>query len=207
MRGIWILALAGCQSNDLEKSPDLDDPKVLSQIVARAVSKDKLESKRIKGYLVLCVPGTEDAYSGWMKEARENGILKTLGKLKGGKKGGQWTSWGENGKKKSEIHYVADVMDGSFVEWHPNGKIRTRGQTKDGEMDGRWVGWYANGVKAGVQWCREGLLVSALSWKPDGTKCPDTNATEGKGVFVQYNGDGSVEKRLVYKDGKGIEAY
>ena len=205
MRGIWILALAGCQSNESEKSPDLDDPKVLSQIVGRAVSKDKLEPKRKKGYLVLCVPGTEDAYSGWMQEARENGKLKTIGKLKGGKKEGQWTSWGEDGKKKSEIHYVADVMNGTFLEWHPNGEPKSKGQTKDGEMDGRWIGWYENGNRSATQVCSKGLLVFARSWKPDGSQCPETNATGGNGIFVEYTENGSILKRQVFSNGIGKE--
>ena len=107
----------GCQATNLEEFPDLDDPKVLSQIEGRAVSKDKLEPKRKKGYLVLCVPGTEDAYSGWMKEARENGNLKTLGKLKGGKKEGQWTSWGKNGKKNPKKVLTAQKPVSNLRDW------------------------------------------------------------------------------------------
>ena len=204
--GLWALALAGCQATDLEELPSLDDQKVLSEVLAKAVDRDKLEPKRLDGYLVLCVPGSEDAYSGWVKETDEKGNLKSLGKLKSGKKQGRWTSWHENREKKSEIQYVGDVMGGDFFEWHANGQVKARGQTKDGEMDGHWVGWYENGTKAGVQWCNVGHLVSALSWKPDGSKCPETNATKGNGVFVEYNEDGSIDKRQIFKDGVGTEA-
>ena len=203
---LWTLALAGCEATDLEELPNLDDAAVLAEVLSKSVDYGKLEPKRLEGYLVLCVPGSEDAYSGWVKETSAKGKLKSLGKLKSGKKQGRWTSWHENGKKKSEIQYVGDVMDGSFKEWHANGKKKAVGKTKDGEMDGRWVGWYENGTKAGVQWCNVGHLVSALSWKPDGSKCPETNATGGNGIFVQYNEDGSIDERQVFKDGVGVEA-
>ena len=96
-------------------------------------------------------------------------------------------------------------MDGTYLEWHSNGELKARGQTKDGEMDGRWIGWYENGNRTAIQVCSKGLLVSAHSWKPDGSRCPETNATGGNGIFIQYNEDGSILKRRVFLNGIGKE--
>ena len=200
---IAFLLLAGCQGGTLEEFPNLDDPQVLEKIVAQAVDMEKLEAKRVKGYLILCVPETENPFSGWVKAQDDNGSLHELGKLNEGRKEGIWTTWNKNGKKQRQIEYHRDVMDGTYLEWHSNGKLKARGQTKDGEMDGRWIGWYENGNRAKIQVCRRGLLVSAHSWKPDGSRCTETNATAGSGIFVQYNGDGSILKRSLFSNGIG----
>ncbi len=202
---IAFLLLAGCQGGTLEEFPNLDDPQVLEKIVAQAVDMEKLEAKRMKGFLILCVPETKNPFSGWVKAQDDNGSLHELGKLNEGRRQGIWTTWNKNGKKQSEIEYHRDVMNGTFLEWHSNGKLKGRGQTKDGEMDGRWIGWYENGNRAKIQVCRRGLLVSAHSWKPDGSRCPETNASAGSGIFVQYNEDGSILKRSVFSNGIGQE--
>ena len=202
---ISFLLLAGCQGGTLEEFPNLDDPQVLEKIVAQAVDVKKLEAKRVKGFLILCVPGTEDPFSGWVKAQDDNGSLHELGKLNEGQKHGIWTTWNKNGRKQSQIEYNRDVMDGTYLEWYSNGELKAKGQTKEGEMDGRWIDCYENGNRATIQVCRRGLLVSARSWKPDGSRCPETNATGGNGIFTKYNEDGSISKRRVFLNGIGKE--
>ena len=200
---ISFLLLIGCQGGNLEESPNLDNPKVLEKIVAQAVDVKKLESKRVKGYLILCVPETENPFSGWVKAQDDNGSIHELGKLNEGQKHGIWTTWKKNGKKHREIQYNREVMDGTFLEWHSNGQLKAKGQTKDGEMDGRWILWYENGNRSATQVCSKGLLVFARSWKPDGSQCPETNATGGNGIFVEYTENGSILKRQVFSNGIG----
>jgi len=43
---IAFLLLVGCQSGNLEETPDLDDLEVLEKIVAQAMDVKKLQSKR-----------------------------------------------------------------------------------------------------------------------------------------------------------------
>jgi hypothetical protein len=45
-------------------------------------------------------------------------------------------------------------------------------------------------------------LISSTSWKPDGQKCPETNVTNGNGLLVLYNEDGTELSRSYYKNGK-----
>ena len=192
-------SLAGCQK------PDLEDPDVFEEIASQAIDLSTLEAKRVKGLLVLCIPNTEKPYSGWVKETHDNGQLKRLGYLNDGAKDGPWTSWHENGRKQLEIRYEKDVMHGIMSTWYPNGQKKGTGRIKDGEMDGRWEEWYENGWKSKVQSCDFGKLISATVWKPDGEKCPVSNVVNGNGELIDYNEDGTIEKRYTIKDGVGIE--
>ena len=192
-------ALAGCQK------PDLEDPEVFDEIASGAINLSTLEAKRVKGLLVLCIPDTEKPYSGWVKENYDNGQLNSLGYLRKGAKYGLWTSWHENGRKLKEVRYKKDMMDGAFASWHPNGQRRSSGNVRNGEMDGPWEEWYENGWKSKVQSCDFGKLISATVWKPDGEKCPVSNVVNGNGELIDYNEDGTIEKRYTIKDGVGIE--
>jgi len=202
MKGLLMIfclsaVLAGCQK------PDLEDPGVFEEIASGAIDPGTLEAKRVKGLLVLCIPDTEKPYSGWVKETHDNGQLKSLGYLNDGAKDGLWTSWHENGRKQLEIRYKKDVIHGTMSTWHANGQKKGVGQIKDGEMDGRWEEWYENGWKSKVQNCEFGKLISAIVWKPDGEKCPVTNVVKGNGELIDYNDDGTIEKRYTIKDGVG----
>jgi len=192
-------ALTGCQK------PDLEDPEVFEEIASQAIDPTTLEAKRVKGLMVLCIPSTEKPFSGWVKENYDNGRLKRLGYLNDGGKDGLWTSWHENGEKQLEIRYKKDVLHGKTSSWHPNGQKKSAGNIRDGEMDGPWEEWYENGWKERVQNCDFGKLVSATVWKPDGEKCPVSNVVNGKGELIDYNEDGTIDKRHTFKDGVGIE--
>ena len=192
-------ALAGCQK------PDLEDPDVFEDIASGAIDFSTLEAKRIKGLLVLCIPNTEKPYSGWVKENYDNGQLNHLGYLNDGARDGLWTSWHENGEKKLEIRYKKDIIHGKNFSWHPNGQKKSAGNIRDGEMDGPWEEWYENGWKSKVQNCDFGKLISATVWKPDGEKCPVSNVVNGKGELIDYNEDGTIDKRYTVKNGLGIE--
>ena len=192
-------ALTGCQK------PDMADPEVFEEIASQAIDPTTLEAKRVKGLMVLCIPGTEKPFSGWVKENYDNGRLKRLGYLNDGAKDGLWTSWHENGEKQLEIRYKKDVLHGKTSSWHPNGQKKSAGNIRDGEMDGPWEEWYENGWKERVQNCDFGKLVSATVWKPDGEKCPVSNVVNGKGELIDYNEDGTIDKRHTFKDGVGIE--
>ena len=69
-----------------------------------------------------------------------------------------------------------------------------------------YTGWtkemYDNGqIKVLVQ-IKDGKPVIAVSWKPNGEKCPDTNLAYGNGVVVVYNDDGTEAFRQTFKDGE-----
>ena len=190
---------AGCEG------PDLTDPETIDRALLEAVERDELQEIRVKGLLLLCIPGSEKPYTGWVKETYGNGQVKSLGHLKKGTKNELWVAWHENGRKREEIHFRDDVMDGPFSTWFPNGQKKAIGNIKEGEMDGRWSDWYENGRKSKVQNCKMGILISASVWMPDGEKCPVTGIVKGTGVLLEYNEDGTEKERHVFKDGVAVK--
>lgn len=63
------------------------------------------------------------------------------------------------------------------------------------------VTYYANGQRESVKRFKNGKLISALSWKPDGVKCPVTKVEEGNGIVVVYAKEGTERERRSFKDG------
>ena len=52
---------------------------------------------------------------------------------------------------------------------------------------------------------KDGNLVTAVGWKPNGEKCPVTNVEDGNGVVVVYNWpDGTEMEHLIFKDGERV---
>jgi len=65
--------------------------------------------------------------------------------------------------------------------------------------------FYESGQRESVKTYKNGKLMSAFSWKPDGEKCPDTNVKDGNGILVAYDKEGLENTRLIFKN--GIEVY
>ena len=51
---------------------------------------------------------------------------------------------------------------------------------------------------------KDGKIMSAFVWKPNGEKCSVTNVKDGNGVVVSYKRDGTELYRLNYKDGEEL---
>ena len=88
---------------------------------------------------------------------------------------------------------------------HINGQVKELAQYKGGQPSGILTKWYKNGQKEEEAIYRDGKLMSAVAWKPNGEKCPVTNVKDGNGVWVRYNEDGTELGRFTYKDGKRVD--
>ena len=70
-----------------------------------------------------------------------------IGKLRNGKKEGEWVSYfHSNGKKKYEWNYKDGERDGLWTSWYENGQKYER-NLNDGKRDGLTTEWYSNGTK------------------------------------------------------------
>jgi len=78
-------------------------------------------------------------------------------------------------------------------------------QCKDGIPHGLSRQWYHNGQKSGDSNWKDGKLMSAIGWKPNGEKCSVTNVKNGNGVVVSYKRDGTEKWRGTYKDGEFVD--
>ena len=48
--------------------------------------------------------------------------------------------------------------------------------------------------------------MTAIAWKPNGEKCPDTNLVNGTGIVCGYHDNGQKNQEVTLKDGKLISA-
>jgi antitoxin component YwqK of YwqJK toxin-antitoxin module len=66
----------------------------------------------------------------------------------------------------------------------------------EGKLDGITNRWYQNGQKSAQQIFHNGRIVTAIGWKPDGSRCPSTRVINGAGVVVLYDDFGEeISKR------------
>jgi hypothetical protein len=75
---------------------------------------------------------------------------------------------------------------------------------KDGKGHGLRAAWYETGQKHWESTYKDGNLVTATAWKPNGEKCPDTNLVDGNGIVCSYHKNGQKNKERTYKDGEEI---
>jgi antitoxin component YwqK of YwqJK toxin-antitoxin module len=162
-------------------SPDLDEPKILDDIIAEAIDQDKLQMRGEEGEELFYAQNEQTPYSGWTKSLHDNGQIHVLKQYKGGKRDGLSALWFKNGNKCMEDNW------------------------KDGKKDGLSTGWYENGqIREESNW-KDDKLVSYTVWKPNGEKCPITNVVDGNGVCVVYSENGTEKWRQRYKDGVRVK--
>jgi len=190
-------AEASPQSNQSPASPpdakiaqvgkiDLNDPKTRKKIVAKAVKHPSkmnlLQNRGKKGEELLYRKNQPKPYTGWTKWMGGNGRIRNLIHRKDGKKNGLavWF-YKNNGQKEGELNY------------------------KDGKKDGLMTWWYENGQKKAETTFTDDKVMTSVVWRPNGEKCPVTNVVNGNGAKVWYNNDGSVKRRVTYRDGEEVE--
>ena len=171
-----------------------------------------------------------NGYSGYAKGyfiEEGVGYLKMVVQLKDG-----WVTmkkvWYSNGEKHIFRNYTKGILNGRYIDWHSNGVRSLDGMTKNGKKQGLWTGWHLNGQKKEEgQWVngrahgvfedwypiggkkaeqvfKDGELISAVVWKPDGEKCGISAVLSGKGVLVEYDGSGEEIGRNLIVSGKKL---
>lgn len=77
-----------------------------------------------------------------INEFHSNGLIKTKGITKNGKRFGKWFTWHLKGQKSKEINYYDGNPVGEWKMWRENGKLhRTGAFDSNGEKAGVWT-WY-----------------------------------------------------------------
>ena len=113
----------------------------------------------------------------------------------------------KQGTKGEELYAPNDQA--AYTGWvklmYPNGQIMILGQIKNGKQDGLVTKWYENGQKRQEENYKDYKLMSAVGWKPNGDKCPETNVKDGNGLWVWYKEDGTESFRKTYKNGEIVE--
>ena len=110
------------------------------------------------------------------------------------------------GEDDDELYYMPGSQT-PYTGWFygkSNGQLRHLTHTKEGRWDGEPTGWYQSGQKRFQREFKKGDLVTFITWKPNGEKCPVTNVVDGNGVAIWYDEDGSVDYRFTYRDGESF---
>jgi antitoxin component YwqK of YwqJK toxin-antitoxin module len=133
----------------------------------------------------------------------ENGQKDEEGNYKDGKRNGLWTDWYENGQKKDEGNYKDGKQNGLWSDWHENGQKEREGNYENGQRNGLWSDWYEDGKKEREQSYKNGNLVSAVVWKPNGERCPETKIDQnGDGIIVSYDENGNKKMETPFSKGR-----
>ncbi len=157
---IMFLLIIGCGE------PNLDDPKVREEVIAKAINEDSLQTRRTpSGEELHYAPNQERPYAGWVKSGRtlyqfQNGKPNGLyinwysnnqnyqkGIFRNGQRNGLWTEWYENGQKSREGSYKNNKQDSTWVFWYGNGQKSSEGTYTDDSKDGLWTEWYSDGTE------------------------------------------------------------
>ena len=93
------------------------------------------------------------------------------GKVKDGKKDGEWFYYLENGQLHLKNTYKEGKKDGERLKYYDNGKLYRKGNYKDGKRNGLKTDWHKNGRKESEgNWKndkQEGLLTA---WYENGKR-------------------------------------
>ncbi len=87
----------------------------------------------------------KDIADGEFIEHHPNGILKTKGLLKNGKRTGTWTAYHTNGNMYSENKYKAGILNGKTAAYYPNGNVQYMGLYINNEKDDHWFFYSEDG--------------------------------------------------------------
>ena len=79
-------------------------------------------------------------------EYHPNGVLKTKGLLKNGKRTGTWTSYFVSGKVQSESKFDKGKLNGKTATYYPNGNVQYMGLYIGGKKDDLWFFYHEDGA-------------------------------------------------------------
>ena len=205
--------MVGC--GNTESKPDLTNTAPEKDPMESAVEWSRLQNRNGDAY----IPNTNKPYSGWAKQIYDNEQVKVLAEFTDGSVT-RLRQWQENGLPMWDIRCLkgkvslSDVPLEEFWDlndslkhglqtlWYENGQKKEEWNFKGGKSDEVTTFWFEGGQKSGEDIYKEGRLLSSISWKPNGEKCPLTNVKNGNGVMVYYYENGQIEQMCNWKDGK-----
>jgi len=130
------------------------------------------------------------------------------GQFLDGKRHGKWLIYYESGQLVFEINYDRGTRDGLYRQFFTNGILAIKGLYKNGEWVGEWTEYYLSGQAESKGHYLNSLEVGLWKyWNPDGTlrEMGSFNKNGKKdGVWIGYNKDGSVGRKIYYSNGNII---
>jgi hypothetical protein len=113
---------------------DLDDNETLDRVIAEAIDIGKLQGRRKSGEELRYAQNQQTPYMGWAKGSYDNGQIRLLWQLKGGKMNGLVRRWHNNGQKAQEENMRDGKPEGFATEYDEDGQRKTEENYKDGKI-------------------------------------------------------------------------
>ena len=184
-----------------QKIVNTEDSSELEKIINSAVTR--LEQRETEdGSTLLFQYGKKTPFTGWCKQVRQTGKLRSLKEYMNGKPHGLYVYWWKNGRKAEEKNFHAGISHGLWESWYSNGQKQLQQSVENGKLHGPASRWYQNGQKKDDSLYQNGRIISIVVWKPNGEKCTNTKLINGNGVWVRYNEDGIESWRSIYRNGQ-----
>jgi len=197
---LYVFLSAAVTISFAKMEPDLDDSGTLKKILKLAITTLK-EKDLADGSTKYFIPGEEVPFSGWQKQLRKDGEVRSLEQFLDGQSHGLYRYWWKNGKKSQEKNHDKGVAHGLWTSWYDNGQKQLEQWVRHGKLHGPAKRWYRNGNKKDHSFYENGRIINLEVWKPSGVKCPHTKVVNGNGVWVRYEEDGSEAWRSDYRNG------
>lgn len=119
-----------------------------------------------------------------------NGVIKSKGTLKEGKKAGKWEYFSEFGVLTRTAEYSKGKLDGKVVEYYTSGIKYAEYFAKEDKNEGKYIGFYSNGKKSAEGFFKDDEKVGEwLYFYPDGTLEDKSYYVEGDVYGFQYDYD------------------
>jgi antitoxin component YwqK of YwqJK toxin-antitoxin module len=103
--------------------------------------------KKVETYL----NGLKDGEYITYYEGKDSTFRKSEIHYKAGKLDGSYKLFYENGQLKSEEKFIADQVDGESLMYYENGQMAIQQKFKSGKPDGEWREWHDNGQERKVE--------------------------------------------------------
>ena len=143
-----------------------------------------------------------------IKEWFRNGQIKLEQHFKEGEKNGSWSTWYEDGIKKSEKTYVTGLIHGLVLHWDEKGGLRYQGNfiadtvTNTSMENGLITKWFNNGQKKSEQHYRNGKLDGFSNrWYRNGQRLETGKFYNGSGISYTWDENGRKIRERMFENG------
>ena len=149
----------------------------------------------------------QNTFSGCYIQLDTTKKIRNLRYFSNGLLDGPIITWSGNGRKTMKGSYKNGKKVGEFSYWSNAGnKLRIQNY-KENQLDGISIYWYQNGQKSLEQVFRNGTIITAIGWKPDGSRCPSTRVYDGTGMVVFYDESIDASTPFPQNSVKAVEYY
>ncbi len=157
------------------------------------------------GKLRMITDYAEGKLNGFAKEWHSNGLIKSEGYYKNGRREGPWLYKYENGERYISLFFREDKKDGSYKLWYPSGGLKEMRNYKSDTLDGEYMAKFIDGSPKESRFYKNGLLegTARLWYKSKGLN-QETQWSNNSlnGTFKEWYANGRLKFETTYKNGK-----